>query len=224
MNANSKTETSTFNFQTLSRFKPEYGEHYVENGLDAMYTGNAPTMKQVRDLLGDNAINEWLKSQIEYMFELTDINLNPNEINSTIRLIRVKYQWLKLTEFMHYVFLFRTGEFGKIYGKANGQTVMLTLKDYCKIRDERIIDIRLRTESEDIVTKNTIKAVADSVLLAINSKEILSLGVWRKEPWASILARAYFVDHRMPVFPGDITKERREAFAREYGWEPKITK
>ena len=108
----------------LERLKPEYGERLAEMGEEAIYLSHSPTMRRVRDELGDTAINLWLASQVGYMFELCDHRLDQVKTNSLIRLIRAKYQWMRLTEFVHFVFLYRTGEFGKLYGKASGESVM----------------------------------------------------------------------------------------------------
>ncbi len=187
-------------------------------GEEVIYGKTHPTISKIFKERGFMAACQWVSQHLQYMFGMSKYPLEPHMLSELSRSVAVRYKHLMLTEFMHFCFLFRTGEFGKTFGRPDGATVFQALREYSAMRERILGNLRTSATPEPEpegrkphpMTPEIERMIADFF-----ESESKRQGNWRGEPWGTAICRAYFVDHTLATFPGDMTYEERRQWAND---------
>ena len=102
--------------------------------------GAAPTLSQVKSVYGDNVAESWLSIQLNDINEYTGTSakMDINQMNSAAQTFAWKYHYLKLTEWMLFFQLFKSGEFGHFFGSVDVMKIGEALQAFLTYRANKI--------------------------------------------------------------------------------------
>lgn len=113
---------------------------------DRAYFGDAPTLGLLRKTYGDNMATMWLMPQLYDLCEFTSVKkINEHQALYLAEIIANEYGYFKVTEFLLFFYLFKTGKYGRFYGSADPMVIMEALKAF---REERFDEYRRHEQEE----------------------------------------------------------------------------
>ena len=110
--------------------------------------GKAPTLAEVGKIYDNGSPKKWL---IEQLYELTEYcgcreKFSENQYYTLAGMIFNSFYYLKVTEIMLFLYLFKTGKYGHFYGYTDPMTIFQSLDSFVK-NDRR--EIRERKEERE---------------------------------------------------------------------------
>lgn len=189
-------------------------------GEAVIYGQPHPTIAMMIRERGYNTACIWVCDHLRNMFALSSFPIDDKMISGLARTITVRYKHLMLPEFIHFCFLYRTGEFSQATLKPNGDCVLRALREYSKLRDGIIGNLREKTVEPQTTDRHPMTPEIKEMIAQFLLQEKLRQGNWRQEPWGTPICRAYFVDKTLPTFPGDMTQAQRVQWALAHGCHP----
>lgn len=144
----------------LRTFNPSMQYQYCKN-LERCYMGKAPTLRELEREYGETLPETWLEIQVQNLSEFAGVKekLGVERIAETARQIMFTFPFLKVTELMHFMVLFKGGKYGIFYGAVDPMTIMDALRRYVATTRREQIDAceaaRKRREADE-ARKNAI--------------------------------------------------------------------
>lgn len=130
----------------LLTFAPDKQHQYCKRELvDRCFCGGAPELSKVAAAYGDGTAEAWLGAQITDLSLFAGANnIELAQMDELARVIKTSYYHLKVTELMYFFLRFKSGAYGKFYGKVDALTITDALDSFLGERRE----ILARIESE----------------------------------------------------------------------------
>lgn len=189
-------------------------------GEYAIYDRPHPTIGKLIKDRGYNVACIWVSDHLRNTFALSPYPLEDKVLAGLSRTIAVRYRHLMLPEFMHFCFLYRTGEFTQDRSRPNGESVLRALREYSKLREGIIASRREKQAEPSTTDRHGMTPEIARMIDDFFKSEARRQGNWRQEPWGTPICRAYFVDKTLSTFPGDMTPAEREHWALATGNHP----
>lgn len=110
--------------------------------LERCYLGTAPTLTGVANGYGSSVAETWLEIQLQQVSEFSGCKdkMSVDAIQETARQVMFSYGYLKVTELMHFMVIFKGGRFGKFYGAVDPMAIMEALGRYVREVRPAMID------------------------------------------------------------------------------------
>lgn len=123
----------------LKLFNPDMQYDYCAD-LKRCYMGKAPTLSVLNDAFGKNITETWLAIQLRNLSEFSGVKdkLDTAQIDMLAKTIIATFNYVKVTELMHFFLLFKSGKYGKFYGAVDGIVITEALQDFCRERNEKL--------------------------------------------------------------------------------------
>lgn len=159
------------------------------------YFGTSPTLAELNRDYDPIAAQAFIVPQLTNIAEFSNCKqtLSPNQIRECADMIATEYYYLKLSELMLFCYKFKNGEYGQFYGSVSPMTIMASLRQFVRERNDVIFDheARLREQEREKAKKGAISAEeyfrpkANEILYYFNSivniiVSLISLTVKRK--------------------------------------------
>lgn len=196
------------------------------------FLGAYPTLAQVNETYEKNVAQEWMAKQLlalcEYLgYEKT---LDIKQITELPEHIYLRFHWLKVSEVMLFLWLFKEEEFGEHYGKIEPAKIVSALQDFVGeegYRTKKIEEIMSALEekyenwhSQNVVNsrdfQNEFKGLLEAKAAKVESKESNTKGEGNDEVLNSALALVNNT-HR---FESSVLEEMCKAWAKRYKCTP----
>ena len=102
----------------------------------AALMGDYPTLRDIDTAYGRDFSVEWLVPQIADLVLYTGArNLTEAQQLGLARVIATEYKYLKVTEMLFFFYRFKTGRYGRFYGKVDPMVVTCALREFIKERN-----------------------------------------------------------------------------------------
>lgn len=116
-------------------FNPSIQKVIAQN-LERAYVGKAPTLAVVKEAFGIDPAEGWIMAQLEDLNEFSGVavKMSSEQMEETARLILQEYQYFKVTEFMLFMYRFKCGKYGTLYGVVDPLVIMQALNLFASER------------------------------------------------------------------------------------------
>lgn len=128
--------------EILKTFNPDNQVAFVRHE-ERCFSGSAPTLSQMRKVYGDNVTESWLSIQLNDLNESagTEKKMNTDQIEQAAKTFAWKYHFLKLTEWMLFFQMFKSGEFGHFYGCVDSMKIGESIQAFLTYRANKLDQI-----------------------------------------------------------------------------------
>lgn len=130
----------------LLTFAPDLQHKYcAPTNADRCFSGTAPEISKVAAAYGDGTAEAWLGAQITDLSLFAGANnIELAQMDELARVIKTSYYHLKVTELMYFFLRFKSGAYGKFYGRVDALTITDALDTFLGERR----DILARIEND----------------------------------------------------------------------------
>lgn len=122
-----------------------------QSPAERCFTGNAPTLSHVAQSYGPQAALTWLCRQLYDLSEFSGsrIKFTEQQIRDTSGVIFSHYSGLKVTELMYFFSQFKSGKYGRFYGRVDGMIITEALSRFARERNAIHAAIIERIENQE---------------------------------------------------------------------------
>lgn len=117
--------------------------------IDKCFTGDTPTLWQVRKAYSDDTLDSWLDIQLTDLINFCGVK-GKDEFSritdSVAAVIADNFGWLKLAELMLFFQYFKAGKYGHFYGSVDPMVITEALMSFIEFRAERLVIIERERE------------------------------------------------------------------------------
>lgn len=94
--------------------------------------GSYPKLRDLDSQYGPKAAAQWIIPQLDSLNKYTGakMTLDKYQLAEVSMIIANEYSWLKVSDVMLFVYLFKTGRYGKIYGALDPTALMAALRTF----------------------------------------------------------------------------------------------
>ena len=134
--------------QLLQLFSVEQqARHTAPQHLRRCFMGTAPTLTDADQAFGDGTAEEWLTYQLTALAEYSGAldKLTRWQLQELVRMVRLEYHGLKLTELEVFFTWFKQGRYGQFYGAIDPLVITTALRRFRSDRYE-MLDVYQREE------------------------------------------------------------------------------
>lgn len=128
-------------------FNPDL-QQVVADHLDRALFGTAPMLCTLDAAYGEGSATQWLIPQLHNLCAAVGVKtkLDDAQLMQLAMMIRKEFGYLKATEVMLFVWRFKAGHYGELYGSVDIQRIMRALRG--KFSEERAKHIDLHEQME----------------------------------------------------------------------------
>jgi hypothetical protein len=114
----------------LSKYNPDY-QMQICNNTDECLFGNYPTLGKLT-WYGKNMPKAWMLAQLTDLSEYCGCKdkLEGRALEHCAEIITQRYDYLKISEIMLFIFRFKAGDYGKFYGSVDPLTITTSLNRF----------------------------------------------------------------------------------------------
>lgn len=117
--------------------------------------GKAPTLGEIERVYGNGASRKWL---VEQLYDMTEFcgckdKFTKNQYYTLSGMIYNTFFYLKVTEIMLFLYLFKMGKYGHFYGYTDPMMIFQSLDRFNKNERREIINIKENREREEKISK-----------------------------------------------------------------------
>ncbi len=137
--------------QFLSTFNPDLQLTYCRpDRLERVLLGRAPTLNVVGETYGRDCALTWMELQLTDLVNYIGCHekVTSAMLETTAGVIVSEFGYLKVTELMLFMLRLKSGQFGSIYGKADGLRITIALREFLRYRAIAIDRIEMRRKGE----------------------------------------------------------------------------
>lgn len=168
--------------QLLTRFNPDV-QRLCATNVDRCFTGDAPTLLEVRRVYSPATVDSWLDVQLSDLIVFCGVKGKDEFSASAIvdaltAVIADNFGYLKLSELMLFFQQFKAGRYGRFYGSVDPLVITSALQSFLDFRAERIAAInkaQIREEGRKREAKRAEQERNGELLTAEEWKEIRCL-------------------------------------------------
>ena len=119
----------------LEAFNPSLQGRTMESE-ERTFAGRAPELCVVRAAYGLPTARAWLSIQLNDLSEFSGVKdkLTPEQIGQLADVILGQYWYLKVSEVMYFLQLFKGGRFGRFYGAVDAMAITEAMQQFLKER------------------------------------------------------------------------------------------
>lgn len=127
----------------LKRFNPGV-QRYCAANIDRCFTGDAPSLWQVRKAYGGDALDSWLDIQLTDLVNFCGVKGREEFSRITDAVVAViadNFGYLKLSELMLFFQRFKAGHYGHFYGMVDPLVITEALQVFLEYRADKLAAI-----------------------------------------------------------------------------------
>lgn len=167
--------------QLLTRFNPNV-QRFCATNIDRCFTGDAPTLFEVRKAYSLESADSWLDIQLSDLISFCGVK-GKDEcstraiVDAVVAVISDNFGYLKLSELMLFFQQFKAGKYGHFYGAIDPMVITEALQSFLDFRAERIAAIDKANRLEDERKRRAIRAEQE------RNGELLTAEEWKEISW-----------------------------------------
>lgn len=129
-------------------------QRYCATNVEKCFTGDAPTLFEVRKAYSSATADSWLDIQLADLIRFCGVKGKEEFsqiIDPVIQVVSDNFGYLKLSELMLFFQQFKAGRYGRFYGTVDPMVITEALQRFLEFRAERLALIgraRRRAEQE----------------------------------------------------------------------------
>lgn len=101
--------------------------------------GDYPTILDIERVYGQGFATEWLLPHIARLSTFVGAkNIDVHQERELAAIVANEYRYLKITEILLFFYRFKTGRYGRFFGKVDPMIITCSLRDFIKERNEEI--------------------------------------------------------------------------------------
>ncbi len=131
---------------------------YICRDKELCYFGNVPTLAEINRDYDPLAAIAFLVPQLTNVAEFANCktSFSEGQIRSCAEMITAEYYYMKMTELMLFFYKFKCGEYGQFFGSVSPMTIMASLKQFARERNDAIAvhEARVREEEQSRQKEN----------------------------------------------------------------------
>lgn len=122
----------------------------ITNDTESCHFGDAPTLWDANNTYGSGTSEEWLIYQLTDLSEFTGVSkkISAPQISQMAQLIVGDYGYLKMTEVMLFLRMFKMGRYGTFYGNVDPIVIMSALGRFVVEERNAVLGAREREEAK----------------------------------------------------------------------------
>lgn len=167
--------------ELLSRFNPDV-QRYCAANIDRCFTGEAPTLYEVRKYYSPEAVDSWLDAQLSNLVMFCGVKgkdefTSSAFVNAVTAVIADNFGYLKLSELMLFFQQFKAGKYGRFYGSIDPMVITEALQAFLDFRAERLVVIERELQRAELRKQETERANSE------RRGELLTKEEWNEISW-----------------------------------------
>jgi hypothetical protein len=161
----------------LTRFNPSV-QRYCAANIDRCFTGDTPTLFDVRKAYAPVAVESWLDIQLSDLVRFCGVKGKEEFtriVDPVIEVVTDNFGYLKLSELMLFFQQFKAGMYGRFYGSVDPMVITEALQQFLDFRADKLAAIerkRRRAEQQQREAERTERECRGELLTAEEWKEI----------------------------------------------------
>lgn len=167
--------------QLLTRFNPNV-QRFCATNIDRCFTGDAPTLFEVRKAYSLESADSWLDIQLSDLISFCGVK-GKDEcstraiLDAVVAVISDNFGYLKLSELMLFFQQFKAGRYGHFYGAIDPMVITGALHSFLDFRTERIAAINKANRLEEEREHEEIRKEQE------RNGELMTAEEWREIRW-----------------------------------------
>lgn len=167
--------------QLLTRFNPDV-QRFCAANIDRCFTGDAPTLIEVRKAYSPETVDSWLDAQLTNLIVFCGVKGKDEFsasaiVNALTAVIADNFGYLKLSELMLFFQQFKAGRYGRFYGSVDPMVITEALQSFLYFRAERIAAIDKAQRQEEELKREAKRAEQE------RNCELLTAEEWKEISW-----------------------------------------
>lgn len=167
--------------QLLTRFNPNV-QRFCATNIDRCFTGDAPTLLEVRKAYSLESADSWLDIQLSDLISFCGVKgkdecSNRAIVDAVVAVISDNFGYLKLSELMLFFQQFKAGRYGRFYGSVDPMVITDALQSFLDFRAERIAAIDKAQRQEEERKREAKRAKQE------RNGELLTAEEWKEISW-----------------------------------------
>lgn len=163
----------------MSRFNPDV-QRYCAANVEKCFTGNTPTIFEVRRAYSAATVDSWLDIQLADLVRFCGVKGKEEFtriIDPVIQVISDNFGYLKLSELMLFFQQFKAGQYGRFYGSVDPMVITEALQQFLEFRADRLAVIERKRRAQEQVRRQAERAELE------RRGELLSAEEWKEIGW-----------------------------------------
>lgn len=171
--------------QLLTRFNPDV-QRLCATNVDRCFTGEAPTLFEVRKAYSPATVDSWLDVQLSDLIVFCGVKGKDEFsasaiVNALTAVIADNFGYLKLSELMLFFQQFKSGRYGRFYGSVDPMVITEALQSFLGFRAERLAAINKAINKANRLEEE-LKREAKRAEQERNG-ELLTADEWKEISW-----------------------------------------
>ncbi len=165
--------------QLLTRFNPDV-QRLCATNIDRCFTGDAPTLFEVRKAYSPATVDSWLDVQLSDLIMFCGVKGKDEfstSVNALTAVIADNFGYLKLSELMLFFQQFKAGRYGRFYGSVDPMVITEALQSFLGFRAERLAAIDKANWLKEEQKRRAIRAEQE------RNGELMTAEEWREIKW-----------------------------------------
>lgn len=163
----------------LKRFNPGV-QRYCAANIDRCFTGDAPSLWQVRKAYGRDALDSWLDIQLTDLVNFCGVKGKEEFSRITDAVVAViadNFGYLKLSELMLFFQRFKAGHYGHFYGMVDPLVITEALQVFLEYRADKLAAIERKRRKLEQQQREVDRAEQE------RRGELLTADEWKDIGW-----------------------------------------
>ena len=163
----------------LKRFNPGV-QRYCAANIDRCFTGDAPSLRQVRKAYGGDTLDSWLDIQLTDLVNFCGVKGKEEFSRITDAVAAViadNFGYLKLSELMLFFQRFKAGHYGHFYGTVDPLVITEALQVFLECRADRLARIERDRHKTEKLKREEERAERE------RRGELLTAEEWKEIGW-----------------------------------------
>lgn len=165
--------------QLLTRFNPDV-QRYCAVNIDRCFTGDAPTLFEVRNAYSPETVDSWLDAQLTNLVIFCGVKGKADYsaiVDAVTAVIADNFGYLKLSELMLFFQQFKAGKYGRFYGAVDPMVITEALQGFLEFRAERFAIIERERRRHELKKQEEERAAQEK------RGELLTAEEWKEIGW-----------------------------------------
>lgn len=154
-------------------------QRYCVGHVRRCFTGDAPTLQDVRQAYSAEISDSWLDVQLTELVRFCGVRKDAfaDVVDPLIAVISDNFGFLKVSELMLFFQQFKAGKYGRFYGSIDPMVITTAIQSFLQYRAEQISIIDKDRQREEAKRREAERAERAS------RGELISYDEWREIGW-----------------------------------------
>ncbi len=157
-------------------------QRFCATNIDRCFTGDAPTLFEVRKAYSLESADSWLDIQLSDLISFCGVKGKDEcstraRVDAVVAVISDNFGYLKLSELMLFFQQFKAGRYGRFYGSVDPMVITEALQSFLDFRAERISAIDKDNRLKEEKKRMAIRAEQE------RNGELITAEEWREIEW-----------------------------------------